>query len=123
MGESWSLFPPRAGKRGQEIMSELVCKPNEPTICSAEVKWRRRLCMERTVLYYPTISIPDSWWLRQALLYFDKVASIVPQTMTWGGESLDTLIPLTPELQFLQQEGIFRPISPEHLTLGRGWTE
>lgn len=33
--------------------------------------------MKATVLYYPTISIPDNFWLRQALLYFDEVASIV----------------------------------------------
>jgi len=79
--------------------------------------------MQRTVLYYPTISIPDNWWLRQALLYFDEVASIVPQTMTWEGESRGTLIPLTPEIEFLQKEGIFRSISPERLTLGREWTE
>lgn len=79
--------------------------------------------MKRTVLYYPTISIPDNWWLRQAVFYFDEVGSIVPQTMTFGGESLGQLIPLTPELEFLQKEGIFRAISPEQLTLGRGWDE
>jgi Family of unknown function (DUF6236) len=79
--------------------------------------------MKRTVLYYPTISIPDNWWLRQAVFYFDEVASIVPQTMTWGGESLGQLVPLTPELEFLQQEGVFRAISPELLTLGRTWDE
>jgi hypothetical protein len=50
--------------------------------------------MQRTVLYYPTISIPDDWWLRQALFYFDQVASIVPQKMTWEGESLGILSPL-----------------------------
>jgi Family of unknown function (DUF6236) len=75
------------------------------------------------VLYYPTISIPDNWWLRQALLYFDGVASIVPQIMNWDGESFGTMIPLTPEIEFLKGEGIFRAISPEQLTLGRGWDE
>jgi hypothetical protein len=79
--------------------------------------------MNRTVLYYPTIAIPDNWWLRQAVFYFDEVGSIVPQTMTWAGDSLGQLIPLTPELEFLQQERIFRAISPEQLTLGRGWEE
>ncbi len=82
--------------------------------------------MKRTVLYYPTISIPDNWWLRQAVFYFDEVASIVPQNMTWEGESRGLLSPLTPELTFLQQEKIFRAISPEQLTLGRGgrgWDE
>src|SRR5579863_3289256 len=79
--------------------------------------------MKRTVLYYPTISIPDNWWLRQAVFYFDEVGSIVPQTMTFAGESLVQLIPLTPELEFLQKEEIFRAISPEKLTLGRAWDE
>jgi hypothetical protein len=79
--------------------------------------------MKRTVLYYPTISIPDDWWLRQALFYFDQVGSIVPQRMTWEGKSLDTLIPLTPDIEYLEKEGIFRSISPERLTSGREWTE
>ena len=46
------------------------------------------------MLYYPTFSIPYNWWPRQALLYFDEVASIVPQTMTWQGDSVDTMIPI-----------------------------
>jgi Family of unknown function (DUF6236) len=79
--------------------------------------------MQRTVLYYPTISIPDDSWLRQALFYFDQIASIVPQRMTWEGNSLDSLIPLTPEIEFLEKEGIFRSISPERLTLEREWTD
>jgi hypothetical protein len=29
----------------------------------------------RTVLYYPTVSIPNEDWLRQALLCFDQIAS------------------------------------------------
>jgi len=34
--------------------------------------------MERTLLYYPTIELPREEWLRQALLYTDKVSSILP---------------------------------------------
>ena len=34
--------------------------------------------MERTLLYYPTIELPKESWLRQALLYSDKVSSILP---------------------------------------------
>jgi Family of unknown function (DUF6236) len=79
--------------------------------------------MKRTLLYYPTISIPDNWWLRQAVFYFDEVASIIPQTMTWEGEPLGQLIPFSPDLEILQQQGIFRAISPEQLTLGRSWDE
>src|SRR5215203_2168689 len=33
---------------------------------------------QRTILYYPTISVPGGVWLRRALLYWDQVASIVP---------------------------------------------
>ena len=34
--------------------------------------------MERTLLYYPTIELPREEWLRQALMYTDKVSSILP---------------------------------------------
>jgi len=34
--------------------------------------------MERILLYYPTIEFPKENWLRQALLYSDKVSSILP---------------------------------------------
>jgi hypothetical protein len=34
--------------------------------------------MERILLYYPSINIPDGNWLRSSLLYTDKVASIFP---------------------------------------------
>lgn len=34
--------------------------------------------MSRTLLYYPTIDIPDRRWLHSSILYADKVASIVP---------------------------------------------
>jgi len=72
--------------------------------------------MAQTVLYYPTISIPNNWWFRQALFYFDKVASIVPQAL-WDlvkKESSDPL--LTPELQDLWREGVYEPLDPESLT-------
>jgi len=34
--------------------------------------------MERILLYYPTIEFPKEKWLKQALLYSDKVSSILP---------------------------------------------
>ena len=34
--------------------------------------------MERTLLYYPTIDIPNMKWLYSSILYADKVSSIVP---------------------------------------------
>lgn len=30
---------------------------------------------DNTILYYPTIKIKDGIWLRNALLYWDKVSS------------------------------------------------
>lgn len=34
--------------------------------------------MVRTLLYYPTIELPRESWLRQAIMYTDKVSSILP---------------------------------------------
>lgn len=47
--------------------------------------------MNRTILYYPTINIPNDEWLRHALLYYDQVSSIIPQN--WENESLIQLSP------------------------------
>jgi hypothetical protein len=73
--------------------------------------------MKRTILYYPTISIPNDEWLRRAVFYFDEVASIVPQVVYWSGETGELLVPLTPELEYLRAEEVFRPIPPEKLFL------
>lgn len=66
--------------------------------------------MNRTILYYPTIDIPRSNWLRHALLYWDEVSSIVPTS--WDG---DLLVNISPEIHYLIDEGQFRPIKPEDL--------
>lgn len=66
--------------------------------------------MNRTILYYPTIDIPTNSWLRNALLYWDEVSSIVPKS--WD-EKL--LMELSPDIQYLMDEGQFRPIKPEDL--------
>jgi len=34
--------------------------------------------MKRTLLHYPTIKIPDESWIRQAILYWDEIGSIIP---------------------------------------------
>jgi hypothetical protein len=64
----------------------------------------------RTVLYYPTIKVPEGKWLKQALLYWDNVASIVPYDYD-GNVS----IPFTSEIEFLLDEKIFKPVRPEKL--------
>lgn len=68
---------------------------------------------KRTILYYPTIPIPNSSWLRQALLYFDEVASIVPSVVSFSHEVGKALVPLTPDIEYLQDKGAFRRIPPE----------
>jgi hypothetical protein len=59
--------------------------------------------MKRTVLYYPTISIPSGKWLRLVLFYFDEVASIVPRKILFSAngeyEYGDLLVPVTKDLE------------------------
>ena len=59
----------------------------------------------RSILYYPTINIPTDNWLRQAILYWDEVGSIVP-------EEFEDTKSLNPDLQFLEKEGFYRPRRP-----------
>lgn len=60
----------------------------------------------RSILYYPTVSIPYGVWLRQSVLYWDQVSSICP-------EPESRRLPST--LRFLEEEGIYRPVYPESL--------
>ena len=64
----------------------------------------------RTALYYPSIEIPVGPWLRQALLYWDQVASIVP--LEW---SRDEENGFTADVQYLMSEAEYRPIRPRRL--------
>lgn len=59
------------------------------------------------MLYYPTIKIKDGAWLRNAILYWDKVASIVP-----GGD-YDELN--SAEVNYLARVGLYEPIYPAEL--------
>ena len=59
---------------------------------------------ENTILYYPTIKIEDGVWLRNALLYWDKVSSIVP-----GSNYNDTN---SAEVEYLWNAGLYEPIYP-----------
>lgn len=70
--------------------------------------------MKNSILYYPTITIPPGSWLRQALLYWDDVASIVPRR--WDEKEL---IPYSPEIEYLIDQGEFRPIRPANLIQSR----
>lgn len=62
--------------------------------------------MTQTILYYPTIDIQDGEWLRNAILYWDKVASIVPYKKYND---------LSPELKYLKRCGVYMPIYPINL--------
>ena len=58
--------------------------------------------MEKTILYYPTIKIRDGHWLRNAILYWDKVASVVPGDGFRESNSL--------EIEYLRSTGISRGV-------------
>lgn len=71
--------------------------------------------IKQAVLYYPTISLPSGKWLRQSLLYWDEIGSIVPKRYD------DTeLYPYTTDVQYLKDEGEFRPFRPE-MIFKRDW--
>lgn len=59
---------------------------------------------EKTILYYPTIRIEDGYWLRNAILYWDSVASIVP---SYNFDEINS-----PEVEYLRQVGIYKPLYP-----------
>lgn len=60
--------------------------------------------MERILLYYPAINIPDGNWLRNSLLYTDKVASIFPFDGVVDNRVND-------ETRMLYDEDLYKPFS------------
>lgn len=64
---------------------------------------RKRIQMKK-ILYYPTIRIEDGCWLRNAILYWDEVSSIIP------GTDYDEFN--SPEVEYLQSANIYRPVYP-----------
>ena len=58
----------------------------------------------KTILYYPDINLPNNEWLLKALLYWDKISSIVPNSYHNCATS--------PEMLYLMESGIYQPISP-----------
>lgn len=63
---------------------------------------------EKTILYYPSIKIKDGTWLRNAILYWDNVASIVPNSDYDESNSI--------EVEYLRSIGIYTPIYPMEMT-------
>ena len=64
--------------------------------------------MTRGVIYYPTMNIKDQTWLRQAVLYNDKIGSIIPPGM-------EDQIDLNPDIEILIQEKMFEPVQVYNL--------
>lgn len=62
--------------------------------------------MAQTILYYPTIDIQDGAWLRNAILYWDEVSSIVPY---------ESFSDLSPELLYLQGLGVYKAVYPQEI--------
>lgn len=62
--------------------------------------------MAQTILYYPTIDIHDGAWLRNAILYWDEVSSIVPY---------ENYPDFSPELLYLQELGVYKAVYPQEL--------
>lgn len=65
----------------------------------------------RTAVYYPyfTISTP---YLKQMLLYWDEVASIIPEIAEDNKPDI-----YSPEMEYLKSQSIFKPIRPEEFLL------
>lgn len=61
--------------------------------------------MPQSILYYPTINISDSPWLRSVVLYWDEICSIVPY---------EDYPDLSPELLYLEKRGQYRCVYPEN---------
>lgn len=63
--------------------------------------------MKRRILYYPTINITDGIWLRNALLYWDEVSSIMPYHV----DDFE----ISPEIQYLMDTDYYIPTRPEDI--------
>ena len=66
---------------------------------------------QRTALYYPYFSIPTNY-LKQVLLYWDTISSIIPDMAEENNPNI-----YTPEMAYLESLSIFYPIRPEKFLL------
>lgn len=58
------------------------------------------------ILYYPSIEVPNNYWLRRVLLYSDKIASIMPTLSRFNYRG-------NPVMELLLENGEYEPIRPE----------
>lgn len=63
--------------------------------------------MPRTLLYYPTFVIPSIQWIKDGLLFWDDVGSIVPERFKH--------IVKSEHMDYLLDEGLYRRFDPEML--------
>lgn len=77
--------------------------------------------LERKIIYYPTIVVP-SQWAKWAVLYFDKVSSIIPQNLgfkevvgSWNKNDFETM-------KILIDEGELEPSDPQSLVSQAHWS-
>ena len=73
--------------------------------------------MERKIIYYPTIIVPSEW-AKWAVLYFDKVSSIIPKEVK-EADYKEIINPRNEKdfkiMKILMKEGEFEPTDPQHL--------
>jgi Family of unknown function (DUF6236) len=93
--------------------------------CSKLTKKTSMAKIMKTALYYPEIAIPSGRWLRQAILYFDQVSSIVPYNLDAMNRQIRASLEqqgvdvpaefesLTEDLRTLEAAQQYRPIRPE----------
>lgn len=67
---------------------------------------------KRTVLYYPDIAFPNQQWIRQTILYWDELGSIVPEQL-WN--ELQCYQYKDAEINQLNDLGLYRPFFPDDL--------
>jgi hypothetical protein len=63
--------------------------------------------LSRILLYYPTFELPSEQWIKDGLLYWDQVGSIVPEKYQ------DEII--KKDLRYLKDNGLYKPFDPEPL--------
>ncbi|RLA84419.1 MAG: hypothetical protein DRG78_01475 [Epsilonproteobacteria bacterium] len=70
--------------------------------------------MNNNALFYPYINIPNNKWLTETLLYWDKLSSIVPFSVTNNTEQLSE------SMQVLKSAGLVNYVLPmEHISDSR----
>ncbi|WP_313128484.1 DUF6236 family protein [Anaerocolumna sp.] len=71
--------------------------------------------MKRRILYYPTINITDGIWLRNALLYWDEISSIMP----YQNDDFE----ISPEIQNLMDTHYYVPTRPDDIMYSELYNE